>query len=108
MTSSKDTFRIHQERLQQTCNDFELPQDSEIVLLKHSLFFPPKQAIGNRSSQTLEYRRSTLERYLRMVVNLSMNDPRSPLHARPCRETLLDALPFFCEDTISMDAVVIE
>ncbi|XP_053392821.1 sorting nexin-29-like isoform X2 [Mercenaria mercenaria] len=56
--------------------------------------FPPKKSFGKKDSKVVEGRRVILQTYLRCLINY-MLEKDSRLSNNPCKQTLLDVLPFF-------------
>eukprot|EP00045_Choanoeca_perplexa_P009414 m.90942 g.90942 ORF g.90942 m.90942 type:complete len:738 (+) comp14886_c0_seq1:65-2278(+) len=61
------------------------------------LGFPGKKAFSRKSAQFVEGRRKQLDAYMRKVLSLCVRQQRSPLLKNPCKQTLIDALPFLKE-----------
>ena len=59
-----------------------------------TIAFPKKKAIGNKDNKFVENRRIALQSYLREIVNVISNMNRE-LNLKPCRESLVKAMPFF-------------
>ncbi|CAF0886504.1 unnamed protein product [Brachionus calyciflorus] len=61
-----------------------------------SISFPKKKTIGNKDNKFVEDRRKQLQVYLRRLINL-ISQLDKDLSMKPCRETLIRAMPFFSD-----------
>ncbi|KAL4240888.1 Sorting nexin-29 [Mactra antiquata] len=64
--------------------------------------FPPKKSFGKKDAKVVESRRLVLQTYLRTLINYIL-EKESKLSNNPCKETLLDALPFFSDKGTEKD-----
>jgi sorting nexin-29 len=58
--------------------------------------FPPKKAFGKKDPKIVEIRRKKLQSYLRHVVAVLSRDV-AVLSTSPCRQTLINTIPFFSD-----------
>ncbi|RNA09545.1 sorting nexin-29 isoform X2, partial [Brachionus plicatilis] len=63
-----------------------------------TISFPKKKTIGNRDNKFVENRRKQLQVYLRKLLDF-MSQTDKDFNMKPCRESLIRAVPFFSDQT---------
>ena len=69
---------------------------------------PPKRALGHLKASVAEDRRLALQEYLQHMLRVVTASATSPLRLNPSKGLFLATLPFFSEDTITMDAIEVD
>lgn len=64
--------------------------------------FPPKKSFGKKDAKVVEGRRVILQTYLRCLINYIL-EKDSQLSSNPCKQTLLEVLPFFSDKVPDKD-----